>query len=106
MSPVERRPIVSPSARSDLDAIADHIALDSVQNALRWSLRLDRFLLRLAESPGMGTARPELDSRLGAGARSVPFGNYVMYFRAVAGGVEVARVLHGMRDPTRAFGEA
>ena len=35
--------IRSPQAQADIDEIGDHIAADSVQNAVRWLMRLDRF---------------------------------------------------------------
>src|SRR5690349_20411858 len=92
--------IRSPQAQADIYEIGDYIAADSVQNAVRWLMRLDRFLSRIADTPGIGTAREEF----GKGLRSVPFGRYVVYFRGVSGRVEIVRVIHGGRDADQVFG--
>ena len=42
----------------------------------------------------MGTAR----DNLGRGVRSFPVGNYLVLYRIIPDGIEVARVLHGARD--------
>jgi toxin ParE1/3/4 len=42
----------------------------------------------------MGRKRDELSPRL----RSFPVGPFVLFYRAVKGGIEVARVLRGSRD--------
>jgi toxin ParE1/3/4 len=41
----------------------------------------------------MGTDRGDL----GPGLRSTPFGSYLIFFKAAPGGVQIVRVLHGMR---------
>ena len=48
----------------------------------------------VARFPHGGTLRPELAPNL----RCYTVGNYVIYFRPRADGIEVARVLHGARD--------
>ncbi|MDY0166101.1 MAG: type II toxin-antitoxin system RelE/ParE family toxin [Thermoguttaceae bacterium] len=53
----------------------------------------DRFHM-LARSPEMGEARPDL----GAELRVFSVGSYVIVFRQMAGGVEIARVVSGYRD--------
>ncbi len=53
----------------------------------------------LADSPKLGRKRPELGSEL----RSFPSGNYVIFYRPVAEGILVLRVLHGARDITSIF---
>jgi len=35
---------------------------------------------------------------LAPGLRSLPVGNYVVFYRGREGGIEVIRVLHGARD--------
>ena len=42
----------------------------------------------------MGTRR----EALAPGLRSFPVGNYLVFYRVTEGGIELARVLHGMRD--------
>jgi len=63
-------------------------AVDSVLDAL-----YERFVL-LAGHPLLGRTRPELAPHL----RSFPVGSYVIFYRPMDDGVEIARVLHGSRD--------
>ena len=49
--------------------------------------------------PGIGRARPELRPDL----RSFAVGRYVIFYRATREGIEVVRVIHGMRDIDRIF---
>ncbi len=44
--------------------------------------------------PYMGRQREELAARL----RSFPVGSYVIFYRPIDDGIEVARILHGARD--------
>jgi toxin ParE1/3/4 len=53
----------------------------------------ERFVL-LAGQPLLGRARPELAPNL----RSLRIGNYVIFYRPIDDGIEVARVLHGACD--------
>jgi toxin ParE1/3/4 len=93
------RVIRSPEAQLDIDEIARHIAQDNMNAALRWLDSLDEQLKKLAHFPGMGPKRDEL----GAGLRSWPLGNYLIFYRDAKGGIEVARVLHGARNLRRVF---
>jgi toxin ParE1/3/4 len=65
---------------------------------------LDRFeqqARKLASAPGIG--RPREDLR--AGLRSLAVGRYTLFYRQVPGGIEVVRVLHGMRNIEVLFAE-
>jgi toxin ParE1/3/4 len=44
--------------------------------------------------PELGRKRDELSPRL----RSFPVKNYIIFYRRMASGVEIARILHGARD--------
>jgi len=44
--------------------------------------------------PQLGRRREELSPRL----HSFPVGRYVLFYRQVESGIEIARVLHGARD--------
>jgi toxin ParE1/3/4 len=58
---------------------------------------IDRAAKLLARSPGLGRLRPELRPDI----RSYPVLNtYIIFYRAINGGIEIARVLHGARDVT------
>jgi toxin ParE1/3/4 len=81
-------------ARDDLDEIWLYIAEDNPPAADDLLDTLyERFVL-LAEQPFLGRARPELAPNL----RSFPVGNYVIFYRPIDDGVEIARVLRGSRD--------
>ncbi|HKW29314.1 MAG TPA: type II toxin-antitoxin system RelE/ParE family toxin [Verrucomicrobiae bacterium] len=85
---------VSDAARSDLDGIWFYIAQDNPDAADGFLRALvSRFPLP-ASMPEMGRPREELATRL----RSFPIGNYIIFYRPLENGVEIARVLHGARD--------
>ena len=48
----------------------------------------------LSEHRHAGRARPEL----GEEVRSFPIGNYVVFYKPLAAGIELVRVLSGYRD--------
>ncbi len=89
-------PIVRQSrlAAADLLELWVHIARDDVAAADRLLDRIDEVCTRLAASPDLGRSRDELAT----GLRSFPVARYVIFYRARAGGIELARVLHGARD--------
>ncbi len=95
MARVTRRP----QAVADILEIWDYIAEDSIAAADRWVDRLDETLQVWATQPMMGRARNEL----AAGVRSFAFGKYVVFFSALADGIDVVRVLHGARDIDEVF---
>jgi toxin ParE1/3/4 len=95
------RAIFAPQAEADLTEIYDFIAGDNRPAAGALIERFERQAQTLANGPGIGRARPELHPDL----RSFPVGRYVLLYRPIEGGIEVARVLHGMRDLGRIFGE-
>lgn len=86
--------IKTPRARKDLVEIADYIARDSVDAAMRWLDRMEQRLALLASQPEMGERRPELATDI----RSFAAGAYVVYYRPRPDGIELARVLHSARD--------
>ena len=85
---------LSPQARSELEAIGDHIAEDSPTNAERFIERLTARFVALGRNPRIGRARPELRSDL----RSFPYGAYLILYRVIDDGVEIVRVVHAARN--------
>ena len=85
---------VSDAARSDLDEIWSYIAQDNVDAADRFLRAIVSRFPKLAVMPQIGRAREELSPRL----RSFPVGRYIIFYRPMENGVEIARVLHGARD--------
>jgi toxin ParE1/3/4 len=88
-------------ADSDVDEIARYISRDSRSAAFRWIDSVYEKLDLLVRFPGMGRMRPELRP----GLRSLPFGNYVIYYTPVIDGIAVIRVVHGARDADALFEE-
>jgi plasmid stabilization system protein ParE len=90
---------IAPLARADLAQIRDYIARDNPSAA---DTQIDAFFDRfhmLARNPEMGEARPDL----GPDLRVFTVGSYLIVFRSVAKGVEVARVMSGYRDISELF---
>lgn len=81
-------------ASRDIVEIGLRIAQDSHRAAGKTLTAIDRKCRMLARLPRMGRRREEL----APGLRSFAVGSYVVFYRAMRGGVEIIRVLHGARD--------
>ena len=81
-------------ARRDVDEI--RLYLGREQSPARADTVTDAILdacLRLADTPGMGTALQDVP-----GWRSYSVKGYLILFRPIPVGVEIERVVHGARD--------
>ncbi len=96
---MSRRFRTTVQADSDIRTISQWIARDSIRTALKWVDDLDREFLKIVQTPGIGTDRSDLRPQL----RSVPFGNYLVFFKSSRNGVIVVRIIHGARDYARLF---
>ena len=85
---------VSAEARSDLDGIWLYIANDNPDAADKYIRAIVSRFPTLASMPLMGRERPELSP----GLRSFVVGHHVIFYRLFSEGIEVARVLDGVRD--------
>ena len=85
---------VSAAARSDLDDIWLYIGYDNPNAADKYVRAIVSRFPKLASMPHMGRERPELSPSL----RSFVVGHHVIFYRLFDGGVEVVRVLDGVRD--------
>ncbi len=100
---ISRRPL----AVRDIEEIADYIALDNHEAAMRFVDAVEAQFETLAEYPHAGRSRP----RLRGGQpqlRSMAvhgFRNYLVFYVPVPDGIEVIRVLHGARDLHRLLKE-
>jgi toxin ParE1/3/4 len=84
--------VLSEIAQSDLTDIWVFVAQDDA-SAAELIDRIREKCQMLATTPKVGRQRPELDPSI----RSFPVGNYAVFYRERATGIEVARVLHGRR---------
>lgn len=82
-------------ARRDIDEISFRIAIDNPTASLRWIDQIALTGARLAGQPDMGSAYRTKRSKT---LRRFPVGNYIIYYRPIADGVEVIRIVHGARD--------
>ncbi|HKI35596.1 MAG TPA: type II toxin-antitoxin system RelE/ParE family toxin [Gemmataceae bacterium] len=83
-------------AESDLIDILAQVGQRSVAAADRLADQIDRQCQQLARFPGMGRKRDDL----APGLVSFPVGKYLILYRIITGGIEVARVVYGGRDLT------
>ena len=81
-------------AEEDLIEIWTWVAADSPSAADRLLDRIDEICWRLAETPGLGAARPDLAE----GLRYFVTGSHLVIYRLAPGGVEIVRIVHGARD--------
>jgi toxin ParE1/3/4 len=93
------RVIVSPTAQIDAAEIWAYIAGDNPPAADQLLARFDQIFRRLSEQPRMGKNVGELAPDL----RLFPVGNYLVFYRPITDGVEIARLIHGARDVTAEF---
>jgi toxin ParE1/3/4 len=93
----------TPQANADLDGIWDYIAPHNLAAADRLIDRIVECCESLAANPRMGTICGHLAPGLPTELRQFPVGNYVIFYRSIADGIVVYRVLHGHRDIPQVF---
>jgi toxin ParE1/3/4 len=89
----------SQRALFDLRDIGDFIAAENPSAAARWVSTLETRCESLADAPRSGLARPELGETI----RSIPLGQYVIFYSVNDAELRIERVLHGARDITTAY---
>jgi toxin ParE1/3/4 len=89
-------PVVQRTSQANLDLteIALRIAEENPTASDRWLESMDDKCRLLARTPELGRKQSDLAPDL----RSLPVGNYVIFYRPVPDGIYVIRVLHGSRD--------
>jgi toxin ParE1/3/4 len=86
--------LLTRQAEEDLLAIWSYVADDNPPAADGLLDDIDAACATLAGSPHSGRLREELAPNI----RSLPVGNYVIFYRPEEDGIIVIRVLHGARD--------
>ncbi len=91
----------------DLIAIYLHIHEHSPQGADHVLVVLERNIRSLLDTPGAGRRWDSPDPRLEGMRVAVvtPYRNYLIFFRATPGGIEVFRVIHGAQELERIVDE-
>lgn len=91
----------TPAALHDLDEAADYIRRNGgPDRAIRFLKAADATLARLCTLPGLGTPyEPGEPAFAGLRVLSVDgHRNHLVFYRPMAGGIQVLRLLHGARD--------
>ena len=88
------RIIRSPAAQADAIEIWAYIAEDNAPAADRLLARFDQIIHKVALQPHIGKTVDEI----APGIRFFPVGSYLIFYRVVADGIEISRILHGARD--------
>jgi len=91
--------IRSPQAEEDLAEIWIFVAENNLEAADRLLDRINEKARSLLQFPEMGRDRSDLAPSL----RSIPEGNYMIFYRIAGDDIEIVRVLHGARDIERIF---
>jgi plasmid stabilization system protein ParE len=91
---------ISRRADKDIEEICDFIARDNLDAANRLDERIHQTIKSLAEFPGMGHTRSDVEDR-----RYLfwSVGNYVIAYRIERKSLVVVRIVHGARDFRRLF---
>ena len=85
----------------DLTEINDFLFAGNQPAADTFLDKISQKFEQLAQFPKMGRRRHELSPSL----RSFPFQIYLIFYREIEGGVEIARVISGYRDLEALFSE-
>jgi toxin ParE1/3/4 len=86
---------VSPSAEADMKGISFGLSQFSENAGSTWLDGIREVFTMLDRHPDVGELRAEFSIR---DCRSFTFGRYVIFFRPLEDGIEIARVIHGSRD--------
>ena len=90
-----KRFILTPRAKQDLNEIWDYIANDNIEAADRVLNALEKAMIKLARSPGIGHWRAELTDKR---HRLFLVYSYLIVYRHETKPLQVIRVLHAARD--------
>ncbi|MGF2040338.1 MAG: type II toxin-antitoxin system RelE/ParE family toxin [Nostoc sp. CmiVER01] len=83
---------------SIIDYVADNSSFDAAERLLK---KINEKCSNLANFPNMGRKRNELLPLL----RSFPVDDYLIFYRAIAGGIEILRIVSGYRNLDALFDE-
>ena len=83
-----------PEPENDIEEIWLYIAQDNPDNADRFLDEIEETSRKLVQFTSMGRNWDELYP----GLKSFPVGKYIIFYLPISGGLEIVRILHGMRD--------
>lgn len=85
---------ISTQAAQDIENIWKYVAPNNLKAANKLFDTLRESFPKLAKFPQMGRERSDLAPLL----RSFPLKNYLIFYRPIKEGIEIARILHGSQD--------
>ncbi|MEG4320549.1 MULTISPECIES: type II toxin-antitoxin system RelE/ParE family toxin [unclassified Microcoleus] len=88
------RYILAPSAKRELKEIVRYIAQFNPDSAKRLKEAIKQQCKLLVDFPSIGRSRDELE----LGLRSFLVEDYLIFYRAVSGNIEIVRIVSGYRD--------
>lgn len=91
------RALITPEAAADLTDIAYFTAQGNPSRARTFTREIVAHCHRIANTPRAGRERPEL----GPNVRSIPHGQYVIFYRPIEANTEILHILLGARDLNR-----
>lgn len=89
------RVIITESAKSDLEEIADFIAINNPQRAISF---IDELVERCESLADMPRAFPLVPRYEHYGYRRYPYRSYLIFYRLHPDLIEITHILHGSRD--------
>jgi toxin ParE1/3/4 len=91
---------LSPRAQGDLEEIWTYtVRRWGIDQVALYTSQIGRDVAMLAAQPTMGRACPDIR----AGYYKYPTGSHVLFYRVIAGGIDVVRILHERMDFGRHF---
>jgi toxin ParE1/3/4 len=93
------RVIRSKQAQQDLEGILDYLDSQSTEAADRFAAKFDETCELYAEHPQIGASAAEYAANL----RHFTVWNYAIFYRPIADGIELIRIIHGARDIPKLF---
>jgi toxin ParE1/3/4 len=94
------RVIRSEQAQQDLEGILDYLDAQGTDAADRFAVKFDQACDLYAEHPEIGASVTEYAANL----RHFIVWNYAIFYRPMADGIELIRIIHGARDIPKLFG--
>ena len=86
---------ISPSAEADMKSISSGLAQFSEDSGSKWLVGIRDLFDMLESHPDVGEFRAEFSI---SDCRSFTYGRYVVFFRRLTDGIEIARIIHASRD--------
>jgi toxin ParE1/3/4 len=96
------RYVINPLATEDLNEIADYFFENSIEAGERFFNNFNRKCQQLLAFPNSGKSYETIRT----GLRGLSFEEYIIFYRVLADGIEILRVLSGRRDFPRFFEES